>query len=98
MRVILCVLLLVLSASHATVQTTKTAQRSPAMKAKNHEDSRDRCTAIGVGPKAMANGATVTTHSKHDHHTYTYSHTFFIYSLYILHTFSKYEVDEHILA
>lgn len=28
------------------------------------EDRRDRCTAIGIGPKAMNDGSTVTTHSK----------------------------------
>ena len=28
------------------------------------QDRRDRCTAIGIGPKAMVDGSTVTTHSK----------------------------------
>jgi hypothetical protein len=61
------VVTILLGLSNAKVATT--TKMTNKKKSQHHEnvgeDMRDRCTAIGVGPKAMADGSTVTTHSKY---------------------------------
>ena len=54
MQILSLLLLLAASTAHATMRTKRNQKVF---------DDDQRCTSIGVGPKAMADGSTVTTHN-----------------------------------